>query len=383
MAVLAIGGVALVLAALRPEVGAVAASVPAARAPRAEPEAVSLAVPEASAARVDPEQAAEAVRERDVGIGRRELYVSQDSRAPRRRPVRAPPAAPAVLPVKVVSTSGVPLRGARVFYEKSSAWRSADPVDPEDPQALLAEWVEREVPSGRDLRLQAVFLAGPVGRASVEVSALTPGLNAGVVIAIDTEPLRPYCGRVFVADTGEPVSNAHIAVRDTRASRCRHWVFTRRHTFARARTDATGRFEVELPPWEELELGVRAHGYTPRALALASEGHETLRFEQAIELERSAQVVARVFGAEGDPIQGITVRFSSDSFDAAEASGEEPGATEWQSVTDVEGVCYLDGVPTGVFLDVECLRLEQVLWSDSDSVLLYPGETTELELALP
>ncbi|HMB69204.1 MAG TPA: carboxypeptidase regulatory-like domain-containing protein, partial [bacterium] len=202
---------------------------------------------------------------------------------------------------------------------------------------IFTEW------SGEyDMDSEAEFMDNPM-RVTPGVRWATPSQSfvwtSGMEIAVSNEDSAPNWqfvggltfggyvtpvrgtlhGLVRDADTGEPVSNAHVTVRNS--------------SDAPARSDADGRFKKELEAgYAVLELS--AEGYNPKTRVVEVSGHQKVDFDFTLTKRNVlGSVRGRLRDAEtGDPLFG-RVRVA--------------GTNEWVETDPATGSYNLENVPEG------------------------------------
>lgn len=143
-------------------------------------------------------------------------------------------------------------------------------------------------------------LAG-IGMFSLPASGQQPGAAPPV---LDKESFSSAVARGTVVDAEGPVVGATVLVAVTDIAGRREILTTR------TRTDARGRFEVDLSSIGQGQIGIQVNAFSPRhseAMKIEILHTSELPVEISIELKPGLTVSGRVFDLSGKPIAGATV----------------------------------------------------------------------------
>jgi carboxypeptidase family protein len=250
---------------------------------------------------------------------------------------------------------------------------------------------EFELPSGVELRLMASGEEENVGRATLEIPALTPGERREITVELPTRDDVLYFGRVLAREDRSPVSGAGI-----RLVRGQVW-FTQtggedgveHHEEILLQEQTTGPdgfFELSLASWKNPDIRIQAPGFAPVFLEIGRE-HDTPEKASVVLLARAATLRARLLESTGTAVADGVVRLWTESYHLGLSdhggvylpSSPDP---HWEGRTDPSGLCALQELPPDVPLHVEVARGGQRVKRDLPTLSLSPGEVHEVEWKL-
>jgi protocatechuate 3,4-dioxygenase beta subunit len=224
-----------------------------------------------------------------------------------------------------------------------------------------------------------------------DIAAFARGERRELIVELRNGNDLHFFGQLLRQDDRSPIAGAHVEVTSSETlyseTRAAGSIEASKPTpLISAISDTDGRFELRMPSWQQLDVEVRAPGFSPAILSTTPD-HDAPERAKQILLAKSAALHARIIDSHGVAVVDAEVRLWTEAYNVGIADHGEvylPVAhmKEWMSPADVQGVCALEQLPSDAPFHVEILRGGKPVRKDLPSLSLRPGEVRMLDWTL-
>jgi hypothetical protein len=251
------------------------------------------------------------------------------------------------------------------------------------------------VPTGEALRVHVGSISRAAGSAQKELDPFMPDERREVRIELVTQNDLTFFGRVLARADQKPIARARVLTEhDTGFSQHEpdgHVMPNdpERAAMRETLTDSDGYFELSVAIWNGPHARIEADGYG-LAIVIPIHGHETHETASVIALDRVATLRAHILDAGGAALSGQHLLLSTPAYSFNTIHGEASVGwvfidlpdERWAADSKADGMCVLENVAPGVPLNLVVMNGGKIVYRWPDPLVLYAGETRDLELRL-